>query len=77
MAEYTHTLDLPTMSHEEKHQKLFGTLDSLKPGETLKIINDHDPKPLRFRLEAQEKGGYGWEYQLEGPERWIIIITRN
>ena len=56
MEETTYTVDMIALPHEEKHQKLFGTINALKPGETLKIINDHDPKPLQFRLEAIQKG---------------------
>ena len=77
MEAYTHTIDMTALPHDIKHQKLFGTLDSLKPGETLKIINDHEPKPLRFRLEAMQKGAFGWEYEQEGPDVWKVVITRN
>lgn len=77
MEAYTYTIDMTTLPQFEKHQKLFGTLDSLKPGETLKIINDHDPRPLRFRLEAEQKGMFGWEYEQEGPQVWMVVITRN
>lgn len=77
MGTYTYDLDLTVMGHDEKHQKLFGTIASLKSGQTLRITNDHDPKPLRFRLEAAEKGAFGWEYEQEGPERWIVVISRN
>lgn len=73
----TYDLNLTTMSHETKHQKLFGTIASLKSGETLRITNDHDPKPLRHRLEAKKEGTFGWEYVQEGPETWIILISRN
>jgi len=77
MEVYTYDLDLTKMDHVEKHQKLFGTIASLKSGETLRIINDHDPRPLRFRLEAEQKGAFGWQYEQEGPEKWIVVISRN
>ena len=68
---------MTALPHDIKHQKLFGTISSLQSGETLKIINDHDPKPLRFRLEAMQKGAFGWEYEQEGPDVWKVIITKN
>ncbi len=77
MEENTYTIDMTTLSHEIKHQKLFGTIESMKSGETLKIINDHNPAPLRFRLEAGQPGMFGWKYEQEGPEQWVVIISRN
>ncbi len=77
MKEYTHTIDMTALPQFEKHQKLFGTIDSLKSGETLKIINDHDPKPLKYKLEIEQKGMFAWEYEQEGPHIWMVVITRN
>jgi DUF438 domain-containing protein len=45
-------LDLRPLPPPQRHQKIFATWDSLKPGEALRIINDHDPKPLRYQFEA-------------------------
>jgi uncharacterized protein (DUF2249 family) len=42
----------------ERHEKIFQLWDSLKAGETLKIINDHDPKPLWYQFEVEYKGKY-------------------
>jgi uncharacterized protein (DUF2249 family) len=37
-----------------RHELIFENWNALKPGETLKIINDHDPKPLRYQFEAEQ-----------------------
>jgi uncharacterized protein (DUF2249 family) len=29
-----------------RHAAIFGALDSLRPGETMLFVNDHDPLPL-------------------------------
>ena len=39
-------LDLRSIMPFERHELIFQKWDALKPGETLKIINDHDPKPM-------------------------------
>jgi len=70
------TLDLRPMPPFERHEKIFKTWDSLTPGETLKIINDHNPKPLRYQFEAEYKEKYVWEYEQEGPKDWIVKIRR-
>lgn len=38
-------LDLRLMRPAERHENIFQKWNNLKPGQTLKIINDHDPKP--------------------------------
>jgi uncharacterized protein (DUF2249 family) len=48
----------------------------LKTGETLRLVNDHDPKPLYYQLMAERAGQAGWEYLEDGPEVWQVRITR-
>jgi uncharacterized protein (DUF2249 family) len=33
-----------------RHSAIFGALDALNPGETMRFINDHDPLPLLDQL---------------------------
>ena len=70
------TLDLRSVMPFERREKIFATWDSLKSGETLKIINDHDPKPLRYQFEAAYKGKHEWEYEQEGPKDWVVQIKK-
>lgn len=69
-------LDLRSMPPFERHEKIFQFWDSLKAGQTLKIINDHDPKPLRYQFEAEYKNRYEWQYEKEGPKDWIVKIKK-
>lgn len=71
------TLDLRHLPPRERHAKIFQTWDLLESGETMKIINDHDPKPLRYQFEAEQKGKFLWEYEQEGPVDWIVNIKRT
>ncbi len=70
------TLDLRALPPPERHRRIFEMWDSLSPGETLRIINDHDPKPLRYQFEAEFKGEFAWDYELGGPDDWIVRIRR-
>lgn len=36
-----------------RHAAIFGALDSLQPGETMRFANDHDPLPLLAQLEQR------------------------
>ncbi len=78
MAE-THMVDLDVrlIPPREKHPTIFSKLEALKPGETLRIFNDHDPKPLQYQLQAEHGGEFSWEPDKQGPEEWIIRIHRK
>ena len=34
-----------------RHAAIFGALDALNPGETMRFYNDHDPLPLLAQIE--------------------------
>lgn len=76
MAEQTATLDVRTIPPRERHPLIFLRLDALQVGEALLLVNDHDPKPLRYQLQAERPEEFSWEPQAEGPEEWVIRIGR-
>lgn len=71
------TLDVRAIPPRERHPMIFAALDSLKPGEATLLTNDHDPKPLYYQLLAERPGMFDWQPEQEGPETWIIRITRR
>ena len=70
------TLDVTTIVPKERHPLIFDSHDALAPGESFELVNDHDPKPLRYQLEAERSGAFTWEYLEEGPERWRVRIGK-
>lgn len=34
----------------QRHPRIFGTFESLAPGECFELVNDHDPKPLYYQF---------------------------
>ncbi|MGB9774812.1 MAG: DUF2249 domain-containing protein [Bacteroidota bacterium] len=70
------TLDLRPMPPFERHEKIFQIWETLQPGETLRIINDHNPKPLYYQFDAEYKGKYEWEYEQDEQKDWIVKIKR-
>lgn len=71
-------LDVRTLPHGGgRHESIFARLDALRPGGRLVIVNDHDPRPLRFQLEAAWPGVYEWEYLQAGPEVWRVAVIRQ
>lgn len=69
-------LDVRIIQPRDKHPTIHARLDALAVGETLTILNDHDPRPLRFEIDADHPGAYGWKYIEQGPETWRVEIGR-
>lgn len=70
-------LDVRTLPPVRRHPTIFQALDALDVGGRIRLVNDHDPKPLYYQLQAERPGQFGWEYQEAGPERWVVLITRE
>lgn len=71
------TIDVREVSPRERHPLIFQTFDDLKAGTAMRLVNDHDPKPLYYQLMAERQGQVGWEYLEDGPEVWQVRITRT
>lgn len=70
------TLDVRMEVPQRRHELIFQRYNALAPGEGYILVNDHDPKPLRYQLEAEHAGDFTWEYLEEGPEAWRVEIAR-
>jgi regulator of cell morphogenesis and NO signaling len=60
-----------------KHPTIFVKFDELKPGESLTIHNDHDPKPLYYQLLGERGNIFTWEYLEQGPKLWRVKISKR
>jgi uncharacterized protein (DUF2249 family) len=70
-------LDVTKIMPREKHPAIFKTFDSLSPGESFILINDHDPKPLKHQFSFERKDAFNWEYVEQGPKMWRVKLTRT
>jgi uncharacterized protein (DUF2249 family) len=48
----------------------------LAPGASFILVNDHDPKPLYYQLEAEHPKQFSWTYRERGPEVWQVEIGK-
>lgn len=69
-------LDVRVIPPREKHPAIFETFGALGVGESFVLVNNHDPKPLRYQFEFEHAGQFGWEYLEEGPVVWRVEISR-
>jgi uncharacterized protein (DUF2249 family) len=77
MIQQTTELDVRIIPPRDKHPAIFRALDDLASGQSLLLVNDHDPRPLRYQLDAERPNTFDWEYETEGPEEWRVRINRR
>jgi len=70
-------LDVREIPPREKHPTIFRTFDTLASGQSLVLLNDHDPRPLRYQLAAERPDTFERNYEAEGPELWKVRISRR
>lgn len=76
MAAEDRILDVRTEIPKRRHELIFETFGTLPVGAGYVLVNDHDPKPLKYQFEAENAGEFSWEYLEEGPEVWRVRIGR-
>lgn len=69
-------LDVREIVPRDRHPLIFDTFANLTPGQSFVLINDHDPKPLYYQLQAEQPGQASWEYLEQGPAVWRVRIGR-
>lgn len=69
------SIDVRVIEPINKHKRIFERFDELGLGESLLIINDHDPKPLYYQLLAERGNIFEWIYLENGPLEWRVNIT--
>ena len=60
-----------------RHAAIFGALDALRAGETMRFVNDHDPIPLLNQMQARYGEGVRIEYRQRDPEGVVIDFVRQ
>lgn len=58
-----------------RHAAIFGALDALLPGETMRFLNDHDPLPLLAQLREYFGKRLDIAYVARQPGEIVIDFT--
>lgn len=69
-------IDVRQLIPMKRHETIFRLVDTLAPGASFVLINDHDPKPLYYQLEAEHPRQFSWTYIERGPSVWRVEIGR-
>ena len=68
-------VDVRTEIPRVRHELIFQTFDTLLPDTAFVLVNDHDPKPLRYQTEAMWPDRFTWNYLDAGPVLWRVAIS--
>lgn len=70
-------LDVRKLDGPDKHPTIHRMFDALAPGQALTIVNDHEPRPLFYELQAERPDRFDAEnyraYQAE-KRVWVAIL---
>ncbi|MGH2390832.1 MAG: DUF2249 domain-containing protein [Chloroflexota bacterium] len=69
-------LDVRTIPPPQRHPRIFEALDKLAPGQELLLMNDHEPKPLRYQIQATQPESFDWDPRQTGIHEWTVRIRR-
>lgn len=70
------TVDVRSLAPAQRHAKIFELVNELTPGGRFILVNDHDPKPLYYQLEAEYPRQFSWTYVERGPDVWRVEIGK-
>ena len=69
-------VDVRSLVPAKRHAKIFELVSEIVPGASFILVNDHDPKPLYYQLEAEYPRQFSWTYLERGPEVWRVEIGK-
>ncbi|WP_348944912.1 DUF2249 domain-containing protein [Chitinibacter sp. FCG-7] len=58
-----------------RHAAIFGALESLSEGETMRFVNDHDPLPLLAQIEQRYAGQVKATYLQRDAQAVVIDFS--
>jgi len=72
-------LDVRDLPPAERHPTIHAAFDDLESGETLTLVNDHDPKPLFYEFQAEVESFDPDRYEVtrEGVDRFVATLAKR
>ena len=67
-------IDVREINPRLRHTVIFQLFDELDATSALQLVADHDPRPLRFQLEARHGNRCRWTYLEQGPDVWRVRL---
>ncbi len=77
LPEAIYPFDARGIAKRFRHAAIFGALDALTPGETMRFVNDHDPLPLLRQMEAHFGPRVEVQYRERGAAGVVIDFIKR
>ncbi len=75
--EQIYPFDARGVAKRFRHAAIFGALDALNSGETMRFVNDHDPLPLLNQLEQRYGAAVTIHYLQRETGQIVIDFVRT
>lgn len=71
-------LDVREIPPVNRHDKIHEEFDGMDPGETLTIVNDHEPKPLYYEMAAEVPAfdEEAYEVRQNAPDEFVAEFPK-
>jgi uncharacterized protein (DUF2249 family) len=72
-------LDVRSMPPKERHPTIHAAFDALDSGESLTLVNDHDPKPLFYEFQAERENfdADAYTVEQESENRFVATLPKE
>ena len=77
LPEQIYPFDARGIAKRFRHAAIFGALDALNSGETMRFVNDHDPLPLLDQLTKRYGEAVTIQYLQREPGQIVIDFIRT
>jgi uncharacterized protein (DUF2249 family) len=73
------TLDVREIPPAERHPRIHEAFADLESGDALTLINDHEPKPLFYEMEAEVEAfdADGYTVERRGPDEFVATFPKR
>ncbi|WP_436911607.1 DUF2249 domain-containing protein [Halosimplex marinum] len=73
------TLDIRDVPPPERHPMIHEAFQDLDSGETLRIVNDHEPKPLfyEFQAEVEEFDAENYSVERRDTDEFVADLPKE
>lgn len=71
------TIDLRQIPPPARDALILRSFSGLLPGQSLELVNDHDPQTLNAQFELRSPGLFSWNYLEQGPRVWRVQVGRS
>lgn len=70
-------IEAQSIPQEKRIEFIFQSFDSLKMGDSITIINNHDPEKLLNKFKEYRPSQFTAEYLATGPVEWKLMLTKK